>query len=152
MMDTPRAGSPSFGSLAELVAWLRRAPAGTLLDAAEVARIVASVEPRSPQDSDAEPEAPRVRPDTSTWRERLWDVPSETRLGVAEAAEALGRPKSYVYARTGPKATDPLPHRKLDGTVLLTAGELRAWIRDHEVEVVGGPMEPPARTLMRAVP
>ena len=76
-------------------------------------------------------------------------VPAEVRLGVAEVAEALGRPKSWVYARTGPKAENPLPHRKLDGSLTFTAGEVRAWIRAHEVEVIGGPMEstPDSRRL-----
>jgi len=86
-------------------------------------------------------------PAPSTWRERLWVVPSETRLGVGEVAEALGRPKSYVYERTGSKAENPLPHRKLDGVLLFAAGELRAWIRDSEEAIHGGPMDPPARSL-----
>lgn len=70
-----------------------------------------------------------------TWRERLWTVPADTRLGVVEVAEALGRPKSYVYARTGESAEDPLPCRKLDGTLVFLAGELREWIQERE-EVV----------------
>jgi len=91
----------------------------------------------------AEPIEPQEDRGEPSWRVRLWEVPSETRLGVAEVAEALGRPPSYIYARTGPKAEDRIPHRKMDGTLLFTAGELRAWIRSHEVEVVGGPMEAP---------
>ena len=55
-------------------------------------------------------------------------------------AEALGRPKSFVYARTGAKADDPIPHRKLEGSLVFTAGEVRAWIRDQEEVVHGGPM------------
>lgn len=46
-----------------------------------------------------------------------------------------------MYARTGAKAEDPIPHRKLDGTLLFAAGELRAWIRDREEVVVAGRME-----------
>lgn len=79
-----------------------------------------------------------------SWRTRVWTVPSETRLSVTDAAEALNRPKSYLYARTGPAADERIPHRKLDGSLCFTAGELRAWIRSHEHEVVGGPMAPPA--------
>lgn len=83
----------------------------------------------------------KVEPATGvelSWRERLWSVPAETRLGVTEVAEALGRPKSFVYARTG-SAEDALPHRKLDGSLVFTAGELRAWIRDREEVVHAGP-------------
>lgn len=32
-----------------------------------------------------------------TWRERLWEVPADCRLNMADLAEALGRPRSYVY-------------------------------------------------------
>lgn len=142
-MDT---GTGPFATVAEFLGWCRQAPRGTRLDAAEVADILARVA----QESREAPERPGNQPDGSeawTWRERLWTVPSETRLGVAELAEALGRPKSYVYARTGPSAETPLPHRKLDGTVIFTAGEVRAWIREQEVEVLGGPMDPPSRPL-----
>lgn len=67
-----------------------------------------------------------------TWRERLWLVPSETRLGVGDVAEALARSKSWVYKRTMVTAEDRLPHRKLDGELQFCAGELRTWIREHE--------------------
>jgi hypothetical protein len=117
--------TPTLASLAALpdtalvpVAWVRDIL--DALDAPATASPVSAEEPKS-------------------WRERLWSVPAETRLGVAEVAEALGRPKSYVYARTGPKADDPLPHRKLEGSVVITAGELRAWLRDREVVVHAGP-------------
>lgn len=121
-----------FETLADLVAWLRRAPAGTRLDAAVVAEILDDTGVPTALES---PESLQAAPDTSessTWRERLWTVPAETRLGVVEAAEALGRPKSYVYDRTGAKADDPLPCRKLDGVLVFTAGELRQWIEDRE--------------------
>jgi hypothetical protein len=109
-------------------------PDGALLPAGWVRALLEELEEEVPAPAPAEPLE-------ATWRERLWTVPGETRLGVAEVAEALGRPRSYVYARTGPKADDPLPHRKLDGTVVVTAGELRAWIRSHETVVHAGPME-----------
>lgn len=86
---------------------------------------------------DVEPEPAAVHePTPETWRERLWTVPADTRLGVVEVAEAMGdKPRSWVYARTGPAAEDPLPCRKLDGTLVFMAGELREWIEDRE-EVV----------------
>ena len=69
----------------------------------------------------------------ASWQERLWTVPPETRLGVPEVAEALGRSKSWVYKassrRAGPTG---LPCRKLEGELLFTVGELRAWINQHE--------------------
>jgi hypothetical protein len=139
-MDTKRAPPGTFGSLPDFEAWLRRAPGGCLVKASEVAEILAEMASEARQER-REPETlPDTRPEPWTWRERLWTVPAETRLGVAEVAEALSRPKSYVYARTGPKAEDPLPHRKLDGALFFTAGELRTWIRDQEEEVAGVPM------------
>lgn len=135
--------SSRFGSVAELRAWCVRAPAGTHLDAHAVAEILAPL-----VDEPAEDKGPAPAPlEPATWREKLWTVDGATRLGVVEVAEALDRPKSYVYARTGPSAANPLPHRKLDGSLVFTAGELRAWIRDHEDVVHGGPMDPPSGTL-----
>ena len=68
-----------------------------------------------------------------TWRERLWTAPAEARLGVPDVAEAIGRPRSWVYRHTSTRSGCPvLPHRKLDGELLFTAGEIRAWLRDHE--------------------
>lgn len=149
-MDTNDATGIAFGALAELLDWCERAPPGTSVDARELAGILAKVAPESAGNATDGRTLPETRPDRSepvTWREKLWTAPSEVRLGVAEAAEALGRPRSYVYARTGPKAEDPLPHRKLDGALFFLAGELRAWIRDQEEEVHGGPMDPPTRSL-----
>jgi hypothetical protein len=68
----------------------------------------------------------------SSWRERIWTCPPETRLGISEIAEALGRSKSWCYKHTGASAEDRLPVRKLDGEVVVTAGDLRAWIEAHE--------------------
>ncbi len=139
-MDTK---SPSFGTVAELKTWCERAPLGTLLEAHVVGEILAAAVDRvdPPQDAQGDRGAP---PSGETWREKLWTAPAETRLGVKEVAQALGRPKSWVYAKTATKAEAPIPHRKLDGSLLFTAGELRAWMRSREEEVVGGPMESPA--------
>ena len=76
-----------------------------------------------------------------TWREKLWIAPAETRIGTAELAEAFSRPKSWVYAHTQAEAENPLPHRKLDGTLVFAVGEVRAWLRESEEVLVAGPME-----------
>lgn len=129
--------APEFRTVADLLAWLRRAPTGTQIATGVLAEILAELadEEETLPISPAVVEAPG-----ETWRERLWTVPAETRLGVVEAAEALGRPRSFIYARTG-KAEGSLPHRKLDGSLRFTAGELRAWIRSHEEIIAAGPME-----------
>ena len=128
-----------FSTLPEVVRWLRRAPEGTRMDARAVADALESLLGHK-----GAPEPAPTPPNPAaewTWRERLWIVPAETRLGTTELAEALGRPRSFVYARTQAGAEDPIPHRKLDGTLLFTAGEVRAWIRDREEVLAGGPME-----------
>ena len=69
----------------------------------------------------------------ASWRERVWIVPAETRLGVREVAETLARSKSWVYKKASRKAGPTgLPCRKLDGELLFTAGEVRAWINSSE--------------------
>lgn len=123
-------------SLADLRRWATEAAAlHAMVPASKLAELLEAIEDPAPEPSEKFTEGW-----PASWRERLWSVPAETRLGVAEVAEALGgKPKSYVYARTGPKAEDPLPHRKLDGSLVFTAGELRAWIRDHEEVIHAGP-------------
>ena len=114
-----------------LLAWLEAAPPGTTITAASLVEALAEMATEAPM---APPE-----PLQHTWRERLWLVPAETRLGVREVAEALGRPASWVYRRTSVKSEKaPLPHRKLDGELVFTAGELRAWVERHEAVVVPG--------------
>jgi predicted DNA-binding transcriptional regulator AlpA len=76
------------------------------------------------------------------WREKFWLVPAETRLGLVELTEALGKPKSWVYRHTSEKSGLPrIPHRKLDGSLIFVVGEVRAWLREHEESVHEGPME-----------
>lgn len=142
MMGT---GSARFSSLAELLEWCRQSPSGTLLDAQEVGKIVdfALTEQGQVAQGVSTPESPTktVESAPTDWREGIWTVPAETRLGVQEVAEALGKGKSWVYERTGPSAEDPIPHRKLDGVNVFAAGELRAWIRSREEVIHAGPME-----------
>lgn len=76
-----------------------------------------------------------------TWQERLWVCPAETRLGTEELAEALGVAKGWIYARTAKAAEDPLPHRRLDGSLHFVVGEVRAWLKQREEILVAGPME-----------
>src|SRR5690554_4563009 len=133
-------GSNSPRTLSDLLAWLRGAPSGMRLDAREMHDILAEIEPVAA----AEPE-PRLPIDV-TWRERFWFAPAECRIGVHELSEALGRPKSWIYRHTSPRAiersgTPVLPHRKLGGELVFLVGEVRAWIRENEEVVVAGPME-----------
>ncbi len=77
--------------------------------------------------------APEVRPATEQWAGRLWTCPPETRLGVRELAEAVGRPRSWVYRHTSPAGDlAPIPHRRLDGLLVFTAAEVRDWLRANE--------------------
>ena len=59
----------------------------------------------------------------------------------AELLEAVGRPPSWLYRHTGPKAKHRIPHRKLDGDLIFLVGEVRRWLRDREEIVVAGPMD-----------
>ena len=69
-----------------------------------------------------------------SWRERLWTCHAETRLGIEELCEALGRSKAFVYRHTRAKT---IPHRRLDGELLFVAGEIREWLGHREETVVG---------------
>ncbi len=133
--------SRPFATLLELLEWCRQAPRGTLLDAQQVAEVLSAGHAESMKEHPETPTENEDGPGTWTWREKLWTVPAETRLGVTELSEALGRPRSFVYARTQKQADDPIPHRKLDGALVFTAGEVRAWVRARENVVQAGPME-----------
>jgi hypothetical protein len=119
-------------TLLDLRRWAADAVPGTMIPAASLVELLDGME-------DPEPELIQVEdPEPRTWRARLWEVPTETRLGVDDVAEAVGRSSHWVYRATS-RDEDPLPSRKLSGRVVVTAGELRAWIRDQEVVVHGGP-------------
>lgn len=88
--------------------------------------------------------APAAAPQSEpTWRERLWTCPPETRLGVEEAAEALGWTRQQLYNHTSPSrikgGTTPIPCRRLEGSLLFLAGDLREWIQAVEEEVHPSP-------------
>jgi hypothetical protein len=135
--------SPAFASLPDVLRWLEQAPASTTLAAPDLLAVLAPFV-ANPATREV---LPAAEPSTASWRERLWVVPPETRLGVREAAEALGRPVSFVYRHTGAKIGDGdrLPHRKLDGELLFVAGELRAWLREHEEIITQGQAVTPLR-------
>ena len=128
-----------FRTLSDLVSWLKGAPIGTRLDAHAVAGLLgdlASEEPPGGPELTVEPVG------GWTWAERLWVVPAERRLGTKEVQEALQRGKSWLFDHMDEaRGSDRIPHRKLDGQVTFTAGELRAWIRDQEETIHGGRME-----------
>ena len=92
---------------------------------------------------------------------RSWNHPSarSADLGKTASSNAIARtalsadpartPILALAIRSSPTARSvmksaivkPIPHRKLDGTLLFTAGELRAWIRDREAVLVAGRSE-----------
>ena len=129
------------------------ADASATIPASEVLKRLPDVEEQ------AEPANPTHGSDIElTWRERLWLVPSETRLGVHEVCEALARSPSWLYRHTSPKALSkadvaPIPHRKLEGELTFVVGELRTWVRDNEESLHELPSTstPGERTLLKVV-
>ena len=119
------------GDLGELQTWLSQAPPGTLVPADSLAQAIAASVPNIQRRSVVQ------RP--MSWRERLWLAAPDTRLGVAELLEALGRTKSWLYRHTGPNSPGTrIPHRKLEGELVFVAGEICNWVRDNELVRVPG--------------
>lgn len=132
---------PRFDSLATLLRWAKQAPPSATLGVSDLVEVLEEV-----ADMDAPEPAPRADPTAGrTWRERLWTVPGETRLGVHELCEALGKPRSWVYDLTSLKAIErivvPLRCSKLDGTLQFRAGELRWWLSQNEESLIECPSE-----------
>ena len=117
-------------TIPDVIRWLEQAPGDTLLPARSVLEMLRDATPgEAPQAHTEQP--------LTTWRERLWTVPPETRLGVAELSEAIGRPKSWVYRHCSrASGYELLPHRKLDNELTFVASEIRDWLRAHESAVV----------------
>jgi predicted DNA-binding transcriptional regulator AlpA len=116
----------------ELATWAASAPDGVLVPVEQIRECLVSREPGALRSTD--PPAAAI-----TWRERLWTVPAETRLGVRELREALDRPQSWIYRHTSPKSgLQLLPCKKLDGELVFLAGEIRTWIQRNEITVVQG--------------
>jgi predicted DNA-binding transcriptional regulator AlpA len=118
-------------TLDQFLRWCEEAPPGTRIDPHAVAEVLEAAAPKR-QAAPAEVVAPHG---AVTWRERIWTIPPQTRLGTRELSEALGRPRSWIYARTQAAAADPLPHRKLDGSLVFVAEEIRRWLR-HREEII----------------
>lgn len=116
------------GAIARLLDWAATAPPGTMVPVASLRELL---EPAG--DEVAVDATPGVSAPSPTWRERLWTVPPDTRIGVSELSEGLGRSKSWVYRHTSNKSkVAKLPHRKLDGQLVFVVGEARDWIKQHE--------------------
>lgn len=82
-----------------------------------------------------------------SWRLLFWTCGPATEIGMEQLTEALGRSRSWVYARTSEKdakrrRVPRLPHRKLDTSLVFVVGEVREWLRLHEDTIVPGPDAP----------
>ena len=118
-------------TLASLREWLREAPPGTSVDAAQIADRI--------DELTGLPEADPVDSTQLTWTERLWSAPPETRIGRNELLEAVQRPASWLYRHTSPKGgCVRIPHRKMDGELVFVVGEVRQWLTEHEEMVEPG--------------
>lgn len=95
----------------------------------------ASTPPKPSEPADGEQGGER------SWREKLWTVPAETRLGSKDVAEAVGRNVNWVHQRTQKGADPMLPHAKLGNTLVFKAGEIRHWLREHEEAIHAAPMD-----------
>lgn len=126
---------PRFGSLADLHRWALRAPASVSMPVRDIAALLAPL-------LESEPKEGRLAPIPSTWRERVWTCPPQTRMTAAEVAEAIGAPISRVYGWTH-RTENPellrrrreqgraIPFRKVDGALVFLAGEVRDWLRER---------------------
>ena len=124
-------------TLDELRRWAAAAPSGTLLAVESLRDALGCLE----HEPTVEPEA--GQPEHPSWRVLLWAVDTETRIGRDELLEAVGRSRGWLYKRTGPKAVDRIPHRRLDGELVFVVGEVRRWLRDREEIVTVGPLDRP---------
>jgi predicted DNA-binding transcriptional regulator AlpA len=116
-------------SIAALSEWLNDFPKGTLLTVDAIRDLVAQI-PGGPPLIAVEDTT-----HTMTWRERLWTVPQDTRIGSVELAQALGKSRSWVYHRTQVHSAHiPLPHRRIDnGQLEFVVREIRLWLTQVDV-------------------
>jgi hypothetical protein len=140
-------------SLEALLRWAQSAPRGTTIPAEALVDLLQELEMESPPTVEVVEATPRH----DSWRSRIWTVPEDTRLGVEDVAEAIGRSKHAVYraasstrrVATGNKDKegkpkyrttqnlDPLPSRKVGGQLSFRAGDVRAWLERQEDEQSG---------------
>jgi hypothetical protein len=128
---------------------LRGLPKGTLVPVEAILEHLA--DEVSPTGEPAAPDAGIAALHTAppSWRVLLWTVPAETRIGREELLEAVGRPRSWLYRHTAPKAEHRIPHRKLDGELVFVVGEVRAWLKASEEIVQAGPLDSPRLQVAR---
>lgn len=130
VLESPAALADAGRSLADFVDWLHLAPAGTKIEISALASQLTNL-----VTSRSEVPGPSASPAKSraTWKERIWTCPPQTRLGISELAEAIGKSTSWIYKRTGPSATDDkIPCRRLSGELVFLADEIRTWISEVE--------------------
>ena len=125
----------------DLRRWVATAPPGTTVRTEELAEMLDAF------DAEPVPEPDRITSPPLPWTVLLWSADPETRIGRDELLDAVGRPASWLYRHTGPKAKDRIPHRKADGELVFVVGEVRRWLRDREEIVAAGPMDRPSRSL-----
>ena len=79
-----------------------------------------------------------------SWRSRLWTEAPDARMDMHDVAEALNRSRSWITSRLNPpdgSRVVPIPHRKRDGIITFTAGEVRTWWTQLETIERMGPVE-----------
>ena len=119
-------------TITDVVAWLERLPDGALIPPACVVKRLRGAAALFDGSGATElPESERPPPDC--WRERLWTSHPDTRLSAGQAREALGKSQDALYKLT---ARGRIPHRKMDGSLVFVASELRAWITANEEQIV----------------
>ena len=94
-------------ALNDLRRWVATAPPGTTVSTEALGEMLDVL------DAEPAPEIPRDTAPPLPWMLLLWTADPETRIGRAELLEAVGRPTSWLYRHTGPKAKHRIPHRKL---------------------------------------
>jgi predicted DNA-binding transcriptional regulator AlpA len=136
MSTETQVAQPEWRTFEDLAAWLEAAPPWMKVPAAEIGAQIRLLKEASggtlPETTPAPPPAP-----AQSWRERIWTVHPETRLGRDEVCVALGKSRSWLYKKTAALEI-PFKLDGPDGELAFRAGEIRDWLRDREV-VVGKP-------------